>query len=163
MNDPKDPKTPKAPNPRAFGDVEPKHRRGIKISNDTSTVPKPPPDTSVAFQEKATAVFGKFEEYKARGWELASTFKKMVDDTILAANKTVISKDVEQEVVNKLVALAIDMNEDNDQPQGIGAVALCTTLMRVILSQRDKINMLTYRIENVEKRIASLAKTNEKE
>jgi hypothetical protein len=150
------------PNAQAFANAEPKHRRGVKINNDSSTVPKPPPDTSAEFQERATKVFGKFEEYKNRGWELGRQFKALIEDTILASNKTIIAKDLEQEVMNKWVTLAQEMDNDNDQPQGIGGIVLCSLLMRMVLTQRDKINTLSYRLESAEKRIAALAaKVNE--
>jgi hypothetical protein len=141
----------------ASDDNKPKPRRGVKINNDTSTIPKPLPDQSAAFQEQAARVHSKFEEYKNRGWELAANFKKLVEDTILPVNKTVISKDVEQENINNLIILATDMNEDSDQKQGIGSVVLCTLAMRMILLQRDKINTLSYRLESAEKQIRSLA------
>jgi hypothetical protein len=145
--------TSKPPNAQAFANAEPKHRRGVKINNDTSTVPKPPPDTSAAFQERANKVHGKFAEYRDRGWELAAHFKGLVEDTILPVNKTIIAKDIEQETINKLIILATEMNEDNDQQQGIGSVVLSTLLMKMVLLQRDKINTLLYRIDNVEKHI----------
>lgn len=125
-------------------------KKGLKITNENSTVPTPKTNQSALFEEKAKEVYSKYEEYKHRTWELSTKFKSMIEDRVLPENKSIISKDIENETLNKLITLASEMNEDDNQAEGIGSTALSMLVMKMLLIQRDTINRLMFKIEKLE-------------
>jgi hypothetical protein len=138
-------------------------KKGLKINNQASTIPKPKPDTSAAFNEQAEKVFSKIEEYKQRSFDLGSKFKAIIEDKRLVINKTQINKDIELEILQKLIALANELNTDENQPEGAGGTALAMLLMKMLLIQRDNMNNIEYKLEKIEKALdvlASEVKTN---
>jgi hypothetical protein len=134
-----------------FDNRGPIKKKGIKINNENSSVPSPKPDASAVLDEQAKKAISKYEDYKQRTWELSTKFKGMVEDKTLSDNKSVLTRGIETEVLNKLVVLASEMNEDDTQPEGIGSTALSFLLMKMILLQRDTINALLYKVEKLEK------------
>lgn len=128
-------------------------KKGLKIDNTNSSVPAPKPDTSAAFNTKAAEVHSKYEDYKHRAFELSSKFKSMIQDKTLIENKSILSKDIEIEVLSKLIGLASDMNGDDDQPEGIGSNAMEMLFMKMLLIQRDTINHILFKLEKLEKSI----------
>lgn len=139
-----------------FENKEISKKKGLKINNENSSVPAPKPDNKVVFNEQAQKAATKYEEYKQRTWELSTRFKSMVEDRVLSDNKSPLSKGIESETLNKLVALACEMNEDDNQPEGIGSTALSFLMMKMLLVQRDTINGLLFKIDRLEKSVSKL-------
>lgn len=133
---------------------DPNKRRGpgLKITNQNSSIPEPPKQSpKEAFDEKATVAAKRMNDYKTRTWELSGQFKQLVQDRTLQENKSPISKDIETELLNKLVVLALEIDADESQPEGFGSTALCMLLMKMLLLQRDMLNTLAYAIDKLEK------------
>jgi len=124
--------------------------KGLKISNESSMF-APPEKPEESFDEKAKKVISKVEGRKADCAKLASQFVGILNDKILSVNKSPITKDIEKEVVGKLVALASEINSDESEDEGMGSMAVITLLMRSILIQRDKINELAYEVDKIKK------------
>jgi hypothetical protein len=139
----------------------PRQKAGLKINNNSSNVVAPKAPSSVAFEEAATQSFEKKEGYKARMHELGPRFRAMVEDRVLPQNKSPISKSLEDEVFQKLLGLAKEMNADALEPEAEGAVILSGLLLKMVLFQRDIINNLAFKVEQLEKN-ASLVQTEEK-
>jgi hypothetical protein len=108
------------------------------------------------FQKAADETNNKVNSYKDRAAELASSFKKILDDKTLIQNKNVFSLDLEKEIISNLARLAIDMNTDENEIEGIGSVSIITLLLRSSIIQRDKINSLEYKTSLLENRIKEL-------
>lgn len=134
-----------------FKDSGPIKKKSIKFNNENSSVPAPKPSPVAVFEEQAKKANSRYEEYKQRTWELSSKFKAMIEDKILPELKSPLTKGIEIETITKLVALASDMNEDDNQPEGIGSTALSYMLMKMLLIQRDTINILQYKVDKLEK------------
>jgi hypothetical protein len=128
-----------------------KKKGGLKINNDNSTVPTVQPNQSALFEEQAKKAFSKYEEYKERSLDLSLKFKSMIEDRIRPDVRSPLSKGIEQETLNKLIALASEMNEDDVQPEGVGSTALCMLLMKMMLIQRDIISTLGFKVDALEK------------
>lgn len=137
-------------------------KRGLKINNETSSVPPPKPDPVTEFNEQAQQAFSKHEDYKKRTWDLSTKFKSLLESKILPENKSELSKNLETEVLQNLVVLASEMNEDENQPEGIGSTALSFLLMKMMLVQRDTVNALLYKVEKLEKAIVKLESNKDK-
>ena len=126
--------------------------KGIKLNNNKSTVP-PPPSTLPAeeFQKAADAAAERIFNYKERAGILGLKLKSLIESNILPENKTLVLKDFEKEVLENLIRLANDLNNDETQQEGAGSIALSQLIMKMMLLQRDHINKLQFKIENLEK------------
>lgn len=146
------------------GKKPPIKKKGVKIDNQNSSIPQPKPDTAALFDNNAILANSKYEEYKQRTWELSLKFKSMIEDRTLPENKSILVKGIESETLTKLVSLASDMNEDDNQPEAIGSVALSMLLMKMLLLQRDTINILMFNIDKLERsnsKLEKMIKSNE--
>lgn len=129
-----------------------------KVSSQKSifeNLPKKP--TPEDFEKKVAAVQEKAVGYKQRAAELALQFKKTVEDKTLAANKNVFAIEVEKEILTKMVQLAIEINNDPNEQEGMGSLSWITLLFKTVLSQRDRINNLEYMVSILEKKLEPAA------
>lgn len=107
-------------------------------------------EQKAAFEQKANEVFENTETYKQQIWDLSIKYKSFIESKVLPENRGPINLSLEKEVIDKLVALATRMNEDETQEVGIGSTALCMLLMKCMLLQRDYINVLSYKLMQLE-------------
>lgn len=135
-------------------------KTGLKIDNSKSifanAVKKPTKqdlDKVVADSQKRNA------NYNERATELALKFRAFLDDRTVPQNKNVFVNEFEREVIGKLTELAIDMNLDELQEEGMGSVGLIALIFRCLLIQRDKINVLDYTVNQLEKKVKQLQST----
>jgi|ERR1700722_3275098 len=146
-----------------FEDETPKKKKlGVKLNNKDSSIEPPKVPTSIAFEKQANEAFAKIESYKQRMWELSGKYRAIIEDRMLAQNKTLVAKDLEKEVLDKLVAIASEMNDDSTQPESLGATALAMLLMKMNLVQRDIINELGFKVDKLEKAVKDLKKPEDK-
>lgn len=117
------------------------------------TLPKKPNQED--FEKKVAAAQEKLGGYKQKASELAVQFKKIMDDKTLPQNKNVFSIEVEREVLSKMIQLAVDINNDPDEQEGMGSLSWITFLFKLVLSHRDRINSLEYQISLLEKKLES--------
>lgn len=107
------------------------------------------------FENQADAKHSAIEYYKQEIWDLSIKYKSFIESKVLPENRGPIAINVEKEVLDKLVQLAIDMNEDELHQQGVGSTALCMLLMKCMLIQRDIVNTLYFKVEQLEKKVLS--------
>ena len=88
-------------------------------------------------QERKTATMLKASE-------LAVEFKKIINDRTLSQNKSPFAKELEKEILTKLVKMAKEVNADPTEPEGEGNLSCVVLLMNVVFSQRDRLNQLEY-------------------
>ena len=79
-----------------------------------------------------------------------------MEDKVLPDNKTSINLDIEREIIDSLASLYTEINQDDSQPEGIGSLAMATLGIKTLLSQRDKINKLSYEINVLKSNLESL-------
>lgn len=141
-----------------FGaEYEPKKtpNKGLKIKSDRSQFSKIA-EQRQKFEENADAFIAQRNARNKEALELAKKFMGLVKDKTLPENKTPISKDVENEVINDLIQFALDINDDPEERNGMGSSALINLLFKVVLVQRDAINQLDYKIAQLTKQLSSL-------
>jgi|SRR5271166_666463 len=126
-------------------------KKGLKINNQASSIQKPAPKTPENFEKQAIDAFEKGEDYKARFWDLSVRLKATFEDKTLLENKTAISKDFEKELATKLVLLASEVDDDDNQPNCEGTRSMAMLLLKYMLIQRDNMNALAYKVEKLEK------------
>lgn len=113
---------------------------------------KPSPED---FDKKVKEIQDRNYGYKQRAAELAIAFKKMIDDKTLVQNRNIFSNELEKETLTKMIQLAVEINNDPNEQEGMGSLGWITLLFKTVLSQRDKINNLEYKVFQLEKKIDS--------
>lgn len=144
-----------------------KKQVGVKLSNQGSILSSLPQKPSIeTLKEKATEVNNTLNSYNVRAADLSSKFRKVLEDKTLFENKSPFSIDAEKELRDNLIKLARDINADEyAEEDGQGSVGVLALLLFSILTQRDRINLLEYRLlraeqkeRELEKAIAALTK-----
>lgn len=138
-------------------DKQPTRKIGLKKTN-SSMERKNTAEIRENFEKQADGKFSQIEDYKSKMWDLSIKYKSFIENKTLPENKGPIASNLEKEVLGKLVELAIIMNEDEMQEQGMGSTALCMLLMKSMLIQRDTINILSSKIEQLEKKVLNFEK-----
>ena len=95
----------------------------------------------------------KSEEYAEKASQLSANFKKILEDRTLLQNKNVFQLDVEKQVLESLIQLSVEMNEDENEKEAIGATGLIALLLRSVLIQRDRINNLEFLLNQLNSKI----------
>ena len=91
--------------------------------------------------------------YKIKATELATQFNTAIADKTLKQNKNIFAKEMERELLIKMIQLAIDINNDTDEQEGLGSLSWITLLLKTCLLQRDRINQLEYILSQFDKKI----------
>jgi hypothetical protein len=127
--------------------------KGLKINNQNSTVAVPETKArNEIFEKAAEEAAQRLEGYKKKSWDLGLKFKGIIDSFIIPENKTPLLKDLENETLQELSQLANEINNDEIQQEGMGSVALCQLIMKMMIHQKDQVNILRYRLEELEKK-----------
>jgi len=114
---------------------------------------KPKPPTPQEFQKKVEEVQEKASGYKKRAAELFIQFNKTVMDKTLPQNRNVFNIESEKEMLQNMVQLAMEINNDPNEEDGMGSLTWITCLFKTVLSQRDRINELEYTLSNLQKKM----------
>lgn len=125
----------------------PKNNLKIKNVNPVNS----PLSNREEFEKNSSDSFQKGEDLKRRTYELTKSFKDLLSDKTLKANKGPISESREKEIVDQLVTLGIEINLDEDQEEGMGSIGLVALLMRALIYQRDRINELEFKFLSLDK------------
>ena len=124
--------------------------RGVKLTNKKSPE-KQRASSREEFEKNANQFMENKQEQIKIAIELAKQFKEILQDKTLVENKGPISKEIEKDVISKLIALAMVINQDESQPEGYGSVAIIQLLLKMMLSQRDAYNELDFKVSRLER------------
>ena len=129
--------------------------KNIKLDNKKSRF-KPaeevPPEYN--FEERAEALQQKIEARNKKGIELASLFMTLMRSKILGENRSSVADQSEGDLRKELITWLVEINNDPDEElDGMGSAGIITLLLKTFFIQRDKINGLEYRLEQLEKEL----------
>lgn len=116
--------------------------------------PKKP--TKEEFERHAAEVNDRLNSYPERSAELIPLFMKMLNDKTLPENRSILTNNIETEIIGKLMQLGLDMDADELQQNGAGSIGLTVLLMKSFLMQRDKINALEYSLLQIKNELKTL-------
>jgi hypothetical protein len=108
------------------------------------------------FRKRAVEVNEQSSDYKKKAGELALKYKKTMEDKTLGKNKSIFANEVERELISDMIKLAVDINNDSNEKEGMGSLSWITVLLKSSFSQRDKINELEYELFQLRKAIELL-------
>jgi hypothetical protein len=138
---------------------EPTKKTGLKkVSSQKSIFDNIPKKQSFEeFSQKVDVAEEKVLSYKERSAKLAVEFLELIKDKTLKQNKTIFSKEMEKELLLKLVGVSIEINNDPLEKEGMGSLALITLLFKTVLMQRDRVNELEFILSQLTKKISDEA------
>lgn len=134
-----------------------KPKKGLKINNQKSVVAKEVEDKN-RFEQAAEEYIQEEQERNKRIIELAGKFVLCVKDQTLPENKNPIQKDLEKDVQAKLISFGLMINQDENQIEGYGSIALINLLFKTTFIQRDEINKLGYKLNQLENKLKEIEK-----
>jgi hypothetical protein len=103
------------------------------------------------FQGLAKEVHERSQELNERAINLSKKFIEIMKDTTLAENKGGIAKNFEGQIVSDLANLGMEINNDQTKDEGEGSIGLIVLLFKTVISQRNRINSLEYKLQKLEK------------
>jgi uncharacterized membrane protein len=105
----------------------------------------------LADQAEATHI-----DRRQAAYDIARKFITSIRDRQLTRNKSVLVKDVETEIRRDLVTFATEINNDqNEELDCLGSMAVLNLLIKVAFEQRDRINELEYQLVQMDKKLRS--------
>lgn len=131
---------------------------GLKANNYKSMFDNQVKPTQSDLDDKVKKIQDNASNYKIIASELARSFSKVVSDKTLPQNKNLFQIEMEKDLLSKMIQLAIDINNDPYEQEGMGSLSWITLLMKICLSQRDRINKLEYLISQLEKKYKEISK-----
>jgi hypothetical protein len=136
-------------------EVAQQNKKGLKqVSSQKSIFEKKKEEqrpSAENFEKKIEEINKKNNDYKSRAAELALSYKKLILDKTLTQNKTVFSEEIEKETLSKMVSLAVEINNDEDEQEGMGTLGWVTLLLKYFLHHRDRVNNLEYQVLTLQK------------
>lgn len=103
------------------------------------------------FDKRADEANNFINSRRAKLAESAKEFRNILDTKIIPQNKSTFVQQVERDVISRMAEIANDINNDDNEPECAGAMALITLLLRSILFQRDRISVLEYELHKLNK------------
>jgi hypothetical protein len=124
-------------------------KRGVKLRNKAAEQreeeKRQREEYKRRFDERAEATVKHVNEQGDRAINAISRFLKMTEDRTLAENRGGIANDVEREIRQDLIQLALDMNNDEtEEDNGKGSVVVLSVVTKILLVYRDRLNQLEY-------------------
>lgn len=139
-------------------DEEKKYNSGLKSENFGKSKYSSQKDSKEAFQKAAELKFEDEQELKSHIFKLSNQFMSFIKDKTLLENKSPIQTDLEADIPRQIVELGLKLDNDETKAEGIGSAGSIMLILRCLLTQRNNINELGFKVENLEKEIHSLKK-----
>lgn len=146
--------TPRDPNkPMGFQNVDKEivATRGVKLKNKAAEKAaqekKEREEYKRRFSEHAERTVKYHSDTSNNTVEIIKSYMRMAEDKTLPSNRGSIGDDVEREIRQNIIQLALDLNNDeNEEDNGKGSVVLLSAITKILLMYRDKINILEYEL-----------------
>ncbi len=138
-------------------EIEQTSKKGLrKVSSQKSIFDDQPKKPSQEdFENKVRRVQDKSTGYKKVAAEYSVQFKKMISDRTLLQNKSIFASETESELISNMIKLAVEINTDPNEQEGMGSLMWIVLLLKTCVSQRDRINKLEYSVSQLEKKLES--------
>ena len=137
-------------------DIKPKMTAG-KVSSQKSifeNIPKKP--TQKEFEATVKQVEETKATHKQKAAGLSLNYRKLIEDRTLLQNKHILAKDIEIETISEMLKLSQEVEDDMDEPAGVGSLMWISLLLKLTLYQRDRLNSLEYGLTQVDKKCEAI-------
>lgn len=129
--------------------------KNVKLDSKKSRFAKQA-ETKQIFEKKVTEVHEKMVGRQQLIFELGKQFLDLLKDKTLTENKGPMHQSLEKEVLGKLTQFAIEVNNDENEGEGMGSISMIVLLFKSMMIMRDNCNRAEYKIEQLEKQLKSL-------
>lgn len=148
-NDPKDPKNKKPlQSPDEYTPKATMKKPGTASMFDNQRRPQ----TQQEFQQKVQDSQETLAGYKRRAAELFVAFQRALNDKTLAQNRNIFNAETEKEMMQKILQLAVEINNDPNEQEGMGSVTAITLLLKTCMAQRDRMNEMEFALSQLQKK-----------
>jgi hypothetical protein len=130
------------------------NKKGLKINNAKSNIPKPPERIDVI--SNAQKILADIEFQNKMGWNLTSRLLSVFKNKKLQQNKSEEEKQAENQVLLDYLEFAKLINNDQNQEEGMGSVVFSLAIVKCALLQRDQINEQGKMIDILERKVKML-------
>lgn len=114
---------------------------------------QPRKPTQQEFQQKVQSAQDTLSGYKKKAADLFVRFNKSMSDKTLIENKNLLHHETERELLQNMIQLAIDINNDPNEQEGMGSVTWITLLFKTCFAERDRINKLEYNLSLLQNKL----------
>lgn len=118
---------------------------------------KPKKQTQQEFEYKVQQSQETLSGYKKRAADLFVQFQRAMNDKTLPQNHNVFNIETEKEMLQNMLKLAIEINNDPNEQEGMGSLTWITLLFKTCLAQRDKMNEMEFAVVTLQKKFDSPA------
>ncbi|MCK9567687.1 hypothetical protein M0R72_01900 [Candidatus Pacearchaeota archaeon] len=106
------------------------------------------------FEENADKTVKYHDEKSKKAIDIITRYHKLTEDKTLFRNRGSIATDVEREIRQQIIQLALDMNNDeNEEDNGKGSVVVLSVVTKILLMYRDRLNDLEYEIQQLKREL----------
>lgn len=142
------------------------YNKGTKLKPKKKKVPNI--DRQKALDNAAKETTQKLEGHLQEAAELGQKFLKILNDTRLSENKGPIDQSVEKEVARQWQNYILRINNDHNEPEGMGSASALSLVLASLLKLRNRINNIEYEYsilkkenEELKNQVSALEKKNE--
>lgn len=141
--------TPTQKNDDDFTDDDiPVSKKAVKISNENSSVKSQKVNS---IKDRVNEILNNADYRKQVALELTTKLYALFDSKTLEDNKSPVDKQNELTVLSEFKDFAHIINTDPNEQEGVGNLVFITTLCRILLKQRNRLNNLEYEINQMKK------------
>jgi hypothetical protein len=132
---------------------------GVKSQGQSMFDNKPKRQTQQQFEQKVQQHQETLSGYKKRAADLFVQFQRSMSDKTLPQNRNVFLAETEKEMLQNMLQLAVEINNDASEQEGMGYLTWITLLFKTCLAQRDRMNEMEFALVTLQKKLdsASLA------
>ena len=123
--------------------------RGVKIRNKGAEIAEKEKlqkeEYLKNFNQRADKTVQYNTEKNKRVVECISKLMTLADDKTISQNRGSIATDVEKEIRQNLIQMALDLNNDeNEEDNGKGSIVVLSAFTKILMMYRDRLNDLEY-------------------
>lgn len=136
--------------------------RGVKLKSRNS-IQKEQEDKEreeyrAKFDQNADRTVQFHDDKSKKILKVISSYMQMIDDRTLVRNRGSIANDVEREIREQIINLAIDLNNDEtEEENGKGSVVVLIAVTKALMKYRDRLNDLEYTVQQLQKDFSKLS------
>jgi hypothetical protein len=136
--------------------------RGVKIKPKSAVQQeqsaKEREEYKARFEENAEKTIKYHDEKGTKAVEVISRYLNITEDKTLVINRGSIANDVEREIRQDLIQLALDMNNDeNEEDNGKGSVVVLSAVTKILMRYRDRLNDLEFEMQTLKRELNKLS------
>jgi hypothetical protein len=136
--------------------------RGVKLKTKDSVKKeqeaKEREEYKARFEQNAEKTIKYHDEKEKVAVEIISKYLKMIEDKTLVRNRGSIANDVEREIRQQIINLALDMNNDEtEEDNGKGSIVVLSAVTKILIVYRDRLNNIEFEFEQLKREVNKLS------